>query len=102
MLSMASPEGINPSPSTQIENLLDQLHAQTRSLGEIWHAGEADRLRSLAGQLTALADESARATIHQYASELESLLLGEEAEASAICERIEYLILQCKKAAATQ
>ena len=102
MLSMASPEGINPSPSTQIENLLDQLHAQTRSIGEIWQAGEAARLRSLAGQLAALADEANTGTIHDYATQLEALLLGEEAEASAICERIEYLILQCKKAASTQ
>ncbi len=99
---MASKEGINQSPGSEIEKLLEQLHAQTKSLGEIWHAGEADQLRNLAGQLAALAGASSSADIREYAMELESLLMGEEAEASAICERIEYLILECKKAAATK
>ncbi len=93
---------MNQSPGSEIENLLDQLHAQTRSLGEIWHAGEADQLRNLAGQLAALAGASSSADIREYAMELEALLMGEEAEASAICERIEYLIMECKKAAATK
>ncbi len=99
---MASQEGINQSPRSEIEKLLEQLHAQTKSLGEIWHAGEADHLRNLAGQLAALARVSSGADIREYAMELESLLMAEEAEASAICERLEYLILECKKAAATQ
>ena len=93
---------MNPSPGLQIESILEQLHAQTKSLGEIWYAGEADQLRNLAGQLAALAGASSSADIRDYAMELEALLLGEEAEASAICERIEYLILECKKAAATK
>ncbi len=93
---------MNQSPRSEIENILDQLHAQTKSLGEIWHAGEADHLRNLAGQLAALAGSSSSAAIREYAMELEALLMGEEAEASAICERIEYLILECKKAAATK
>ena len=101
-MSMVSKEGINRSPGFEIENILDQLHAQTKSLGAIWHAGEADQLRNLAGQLAALAGASSSAEIREYAMELESLLMGEEAEASAICERIEYLILECKKAAATK
>ena len=99
---MASKEGLNQSPGSEIENILDQLHAQTKSLGEIWHAGEDDHLRNLAGQLAALAGASSSAHIREYATQLEALLMGEEAEASAICERIEYLILECKKAAATK
>ncbi len=99
---MASQEGMNLSAASQIENLLEKLQVQTKSLGEIWHAGEADHLRNLAGQLAALAGTSSGADIREYAMELESLLMAEEAEASAICERIEYLILQCKKAAGTQ
>lgn len=96
---MAPPEGMNPAIGARIENLLDQLRAQTRSLGETWHAGEDDRLRNLAGQLAALAEGSSNAGIRDHAAELEQLLLAEESEASAICERIEYLIQQCKKAA---
>ncbi len=99
---MASKEGLDQSPGSEIERLLEKLQAQTRSLGEIWYAGEADQLRNLAGQLAALAGASSSADIREYAMELEALLMGEQAEASAICERIEYLILECKKAAATK
>jgi hypothetical protein len=99
---MASQEGTDQPPALQIEILLEKLQEQTSSLGDIWHAGEADQLRNLAGQLAALARAPSGAQIREYAMELESLLMAEEAEASAICERIEYLILQCKKAASTQ
>ena len=99
---MASQEGTDQPEASQIEILLAKLQEQTSSLGDIWHAGEADQRRNLAGQLAALARAPSGAEIREYAMELESLLMAEEAEASAICERIEYLILQCKKAASTQ
>lgn len=99
---MASQDGTDQPSTSQIEILLEKLQEQTSSLGEIWHAGEADQLRNLAGQLAALASASSGPDIREYAMQLESLLMAEEAEASAICERIEYLILQCKKAASTQ
>jgi len=90
------------SPEThQIETLLDQLHTQTRSIGEVWHAGETARLRVLAGQLSALAEGSGNQGICESAAEIEAVLHAEEAEASAVCERIEALILECKKAAGT-
>ncbi len=90
------------SPGThQIETLLDQLHTQTRSIGEVWHAGETARLRVLAGQLSALAEGSGNQGICESAAEIEAVLHAEEAEAAAVCERIEALILECKKAAST-
>ena len=87
------------SPGSQIENLLVQLQTQTRSIGEAWHASETARLRVLAGQLSALAEGSGNQSICESAAEIEAVLRAEEAEASAVCERIEALILQCKKAA---
>ena len=90
------------SASKQMENLLDQLHTQTRLIRDAWHAGETARLRILAGQLSSLADGSDNETVSEMAAELEAVLLAEEAEATAMCERIEALILQCKKAATTQ
>ncbi len=86
------------SSRLQIENLLDQLHAQTKSIGETWHAGQNARLRILAGQLAALAEGSGNQGICESTAEIEAVLHAEEAEASAVCERIEALILQCKKA----
>lgn len=101
---MTSQEGLNPSVSTRIENLLDQLHAQTKAVGDSWREGEASRLRLLAGQLSAMtggSDGSGEASIREWAQELEMLLLAEDAEVSATCEKIEALILQCRNAADT-
>jgi hypothetical protein len=82
-----------------MENLLDQLQLQTRRVRDTWQAGEAARLRVLAGQLAALAEGSGHGVIGRTAAELEAVLLAEEAEASALCERIEALIQQCRQAA---
>ena len=88
------------SPARRIENLLDQLQSQTKMVRDTWEAGEAARLRILAGELASLADGSGRAAVSDSASELEAMLIAEEAEASAMCERIEALIHRCKQAAA--
>ena len=90
------------SPRRQIENLLDQLQAQTRRLRDMWDAGEASRLRLLAGQLATAAQGEGNAAVSGSAAELEAMLLAEEAEAAAMCERVEALIGQCRKAAASK
>ena len=97
-VSMTSQEGLNPSVGMRIESLLDQLLAQTKSVGDSWREGEASRLRMLAGQLSAVADGSGESSICEWAEELETLLLAEDAEVSATCEKIEALILQCRNA----
>jgi hypothetical protein len=86
-------------PARRMENLLDQLQVQTRRVRDTWQAGEAARLRVLAGQLAALADGSGHDVISTSAAELEAVLLAEEAEATALCEKIEALIQQCRRAA---
>jgi hypothetical protein len=78
------------SPDRRMENLLEQLQVQTRRVRDTWQAGEAARLRVLAGQLASLAEGAGHSAI---------VLLAEEAEASAMCEKIEALIEQCKHAA---
>src|SRR5262245_12699149 len=90
------------SPRRQIENLLDQLQAQTRRLRDMWDAGEASRLRMLAGQLASAAQGEGNDAISGSAAELEAMLLAEEAEAAAMCERVEALIGQCRKAATSK
>ena len=90
------------SPRRQIENLLDQLQAQTRRLRDMWEAGEASRLRLLAGQLASVAEGQGDAAVSDSAAELEAMLVAEEAEASAMCERVEELIGQCRKAATSK
>lgn len=87
------------SVDRRMENLLDELQVQTRRVRDTWQSGEAVRLRILAGELAALASGAGRGDISSSAAELEAVLLAEEAEASALCERIEDLIRQCKQAA---
>ena len=96
------PEPSPLSPGRRIENLLEQLQAQTHAVRDTWKAGESARLRILAAQLTSVVEGKSNAKFSEFADELEQVLLAEEAEASAICERIEELIQQCKKAASTR
>lgn len=79
--------------------MLDEIEKQSQAVRESWQAGEAARLRMLAGQLAALAEGTGDTDVSELAAELEAVLIAEEAEASSMCERIESLILQCKKAA---
>ena len=97
-MSMTAQEGLNPSVSAQIENLLEKLLAQVNSVGNSWREGEASRLRVLVGQLGAMADGSGTSSICEAAGDLDALLLAEDAEVSATCEKIEALILQCRNA----
>ncbi len=83
------------SPRRRMENLVGQLRERMELIGE----SEAIRLHRLVEELALLIDGSGRVAIDEWATELEALLLGGEAEASALCERIEALILECKKAA---
>jgi hypothetical protein len=83
----------------QVDRMLDEIEKQAGTVRESWQAGEAARLRVLAGQLASLAEGTGNEAVGALAAELESMLVAEEAEASAMCERIEDLILQCKKAA---
>ncbi len=100
---MSSEESPKPTnfAARRMENLLDQLQAQTRLVRDTWQAGEATRLRILAGQLAALADDGGQQAITETANEIEAVLLAEEAEAATICEKIEALIQQCRQAASS-
>ena len=97
------PQEPRPRPSlAQLEKLLDELRGHTRTIRDSWHSGEAARLKMLAGRLTEMAAGSGDRVVTEMASELESVLLAEEAEASAMCERVEELIRQCKRAAGAE
>ncbi len=80
----------------RLENLLGQLQGHSSKIHDRWQAGEVAQLKLLAGQLKSLTSESDHRLIREMADELDSLLLGEEAEASALCEKIEALIQLCR------
>ncbi len=80
----------------RLENLLGQLQGHSSNIHDLWQAGEAAQLKLLSGQLRDLTCESDHRLIREMADQLDSLLLGEEAEASALCEKIEALIHLCR------
>lgn len=90
------------SPGKRMENLLGQLREQARNVREAWRAGEESRLRVLVNQLASTAEGTGHRAISEMAADLEQMLLAEEAETSAMCERIEQLIAQCKHAASLE
>ena len=82
----------------RLEGLLGELEDRTKAIRENWQSGEEARLSLLAGRLKALAPGCGDALIGRSVADLEALLLAEEAEASAICDKLEALILQCRNA----
>ncbi len=81
----------------RVDELLNDLQAHARAIRESWHAGETARLKTLAGRLASLAEGSGDRAVAEMAAEMEAVLLAEEAESSALCERIEELIRQCRR-----
>jgi hypothetical protein len=82
------------------ERLLEALESHAGSMRESWPAGDEAGLLALAGRLVSLAERSGDADLGASAADLEAMLVAQEAEASALCERVEALIQQCRRAAA--
>ena len=72
----------------RMEAILEDLGRQATRLHERWDLAAVVRLQRLLRELAALSDGQVR----RSAAELEALLLGEEAEASALCEKVEALV----------
>ncbi len=84
--------------AARIDEILEALRAHGERLRETWQQGEAGRLALLAGELRVLAGDSDDAAMVRSAAELEAMLLAEEAETSAMCEKVESLIQLCRGA----
>ena len=83
----------DPHEASTVECLLQELRACADSVGESWPIGEATRLGLLASELKVRAQESGKSAVCAAAAELEAALLAEEAQASAMCEKVEALDL---------
>ncbi len=96
----SQPQGRGDSDkAVAVEHLLEELQTWVGLIGESSQIGQTTRLGLLAGELKVLAAESGQAAVHEAAAEIEAVLLAEEAQTSAMCEKVEALILQCKQAA---
>jgi hypothetical protein len=80
----------------RLEALLGKLREQSHRFRDGWQAGEASRVDAIAGQVGEVARGGANPVI---AKELEAMLLQEEAETSAMCEKVEALIQLCRRRA---
>lgn len=81
-----------PSPE-HLDQIVDELLRHADKLSKRWETSAAQRLRRLARQLSKATD----AEVRESAIALESILLSEEAEASALAEKVEALIQYCKR-----
>jgi hypothetical protein len=78
----------------RLEELLGKLRENSRRFRDEWQAGETTRVEAIAGQVSEAARREANPVI---ATELEAMLLQEEAETSAMCEKVEALIQLCRR-----
>ncbi|MHC4427907.1 MAG: hypothetical protein ACYS0D_04795 [Planctomycetota bacterium] len=81
-----------PCPE-HLNKMVDELVRHTDKLRKRWETSAAQRLRRLARELSKATD----AEVRESAIALESMLLSEEAEASALAEKVEALIQSCKR-----
>jgi hypothetical protein len=81
-----------PSPE-HLDKMVDELIRHTDKLRKRWETSASQRLRRLAREFAKATD----AEVRDSAVALESMLLSEEAEASALAEKVEALIQSCKR-----
>lgn len=79
-----------------LAELLARLEGHADHMRDSWHGVEQARLEMVINRLRALKDGPEVAQLDECAAELESILLAEEAQSSALREKVESLIHQCK------
>ena len=81
-----------------IEYFLSELKDRVGRLEHAWMLGDHERLRQVAQQLKGAAGGYGFPTITNTAADLEFSLTSEQAEISALAEKVEALISICKRA----
>lgn len=82
------------SAINRLEELLEKLREQSHRFRDACQTNEATRFEAVAGQLGDVERSCANPAV---AKELEAMLLQEEAETSAMCEKVEALIQLCRR-----
>ena len=97
---MSTPHGpkrTSPGSIEHVEDLLAELERRVGKVRDAWQSGEAAQARAIAGELLNMTRASSRDDVSRSAAEIEQMLLAEEAEASALCEKVEALIALCRR-----
>ncbi|MCI0363480.1 MAG: Hpt domain-containing protein [Phycisphaerales bacterium] len=84
------------------EFFISELQDRVQALDHAWHAGDQASLRTMSQQLKDAAQGFGYPAITESAAQLEAALLAEQAEISAIGEKVEALIALCRRATAGQ
>jgi len=92
--------GGKADPEHPVAGSVEELQARVRRLSETWEAENAEELRVLAQELRSAARGSGLPSLRACAAEFEQLLVAEQAEASALTEKLEEFIRLCKRATA--
>jgi HPt (histidine-containing phosphotransfer) domain-containing protein len=83
-----------------VDFFLSDLEKHVTSMANAWQEKDHDSLKALAHQLKGAAGGYGFPTLTRAAAAVETSLLSEQAELSAIGEKVEELIGLCRKAAA--
>lgn len=87
--------------SELIRFFVNELRNRVDGIEAAFGGGDERRLREIAHQLKGAAACYGYQCITDSAAELEQAILAEEAELSALTEKVEDLIVLCRRAAAT-
>jgi HPt (histidine-containing phosphotransfer) domain-containing protein len=88
----------DPEMEDLVRFFVSELRTRVGALRECWDSGDHRQLQRFAHQLQGAAGGYGFPTITRAAGELEQALLAEEAELSALQEKVESLILLCQRA----
>ena len=88
----------DPDMDELVEFFTGEMQDRINALRSAWEASDHDQLRGLAHQLKGAAGGYGFPTITETAAELEGAIRAGEAEVSALQEKLEALILLCKRA----
>lgn len=81
-----------------VEYFISELHGRIVSILNSFENGEFEQLRTLAHQLKGAGTGYGFPSITETAGELEKSLLNQEADTSALQEKVEALVLLCRRA----
>lgn len=84
-----------------VEYFVSQMQERAAAIQSAFQTGDETRLREIAHQLKGAAACYGYPSITHSAAELESCLMAEEAELSALSEKVQDLLTLCRRAAAS-
>jgi HPt (histidine-containing phosphotransfer) domain-containing protein len=90
----------DPEMAELVDFFLSDLEKHVTAMANAWQEADHEALRGLAHQLKGAAGGYGFPTLTKAAAAVEASLLAKQAELSQVGERVDELIVMCRKAAA--